>query len=68
MSKTDKKAARTKRRERRAKRNAIAAKVTSHLIAPTFTKAQLAKLLDEYRRLQPKQLTEVAESTKEGQR
>jgi hypothetical protein len=54
MSKSDKKAARKARRERRAKRNRIAIDVTHHLISPSLKPAELKKLLDAFAKLQAK--------------
>jgi len=53
MSKKEKVAGRKARRERRAKRNVIAHKLTHNLIAKELTPAQVHSLLNQYQKLLP---------------
>jgi len=62
MSKKEKAAGRKARRERRAKRNAIAHKLTNNLIAKELTPSQVHSLLNQWQKLLP----ERAESAKGG--
>ena len=61
MTKKAKAEGRATRRERRAKRNAIANKLTHNLLAKELTAEQVRNLLNQYQRLLP----ERAESAKE---
>jgi hypothetical protein len=53
MSKKEKAVGRKARRDRRAKRNAIAVRLTNNLIAKELTPAQVHSLLNQYQRLLP---------------